>query len=413
MPLLEPNYIDEISTALELGKYQTEAVLSLTAEGSTVPFIARYRKEATGNLDEKEIRDILELQGKIEALYKAKVTAINGITEQGKLTPELEASIIACETLKAVEEIYKPYRLKRKTKAMIAIEKGFGVVAEYLRKNNAIQIPPELNKEYTEEEILDGVVEIIAAELVISPDLRHFVTSSIEKTGIVTSKKKSEKMLEKLDPTSKKQVYKFDTYSEFSRKVSLLKPYQILALNRGENLGILSVSLDVDEEVFDEFVREIIRTKPHEVYLRAITLGYKTLYESVENEIRGNLTELGELDAVGTFSQNLMSLLMTKPEYGKRILAIDPGFRTGCKIAILDTLGNPVTFDKIYLDSPREATEKLEKLVAKNPVDVIVVGNGTGSQETIELLGNCLSTIPTYVVSEAGVVGISIHSQSS
>lgn len=409
MPLLEPNYIDEISSTLELKKFQIEAVLTLTAEGSTVPFIARYRKEATGNLDEKEIRDILELQGKIESLYKTKVTAINGITEQGKLTPELEASIIACETLKAVEEIYKPYRLKRKTKAMIALEKGFGVVAEYLKKNNAIRIPDELKKEYMEEEILDGVVEIIAAEIVISPDLRHFVTSSIEKTGIVTSKRKSEKMLEKLDPASKKQVYKFDTYAEFSRKVSLLKPYQILALNRGENLGILSVSLDVDEEVFDEFVHEIIRTKPHEVYLRAITLGYKTLYESVENEIRGNLTEIGELDAVGTFSQNLMSLLMTKPEYGKKILAIDPGFRTGCKIAVLDTLGNPVVFDKIYLDSPREATEKLEKLVAKNPVDVIVVGNGTGSQETIEFLGSCLSTIPTYVVSEAGA---SVYSAS-
>jgi len=432
MPLLEPNYIDEISTALELKKYQTEAVLTLTAEGSTVPFIARYRKEATGNLDEKEIRDILELQGKIESLYKVKVTAINGITEQGKLTPELEASIIACETLKAVEEIYKPYRLKRKTKAMIALEKGFGVVSEYLRKNNVIQIPDELKKDYTEEEILDGVVEIIAAEIVIDSDLRHFVTSSIEMTGIVTSKKKSEKMLEKLDPASRKQVYKFDTYREFSRKVSLLKPYQILALNRGENLGILSVSLDVDEEVFDEFVHEAFKVPhpsspmrggaeilplvggarggtPHPLYLRAITLGYKTLYESVENEIRGNLTEIGELDAVGTFSQNLMSLLMTKPEYGKRILAIDPGFRTGCKIAILDTLGNPIVFDKIYLDSPREATEKLMKIVTKNPVDVIVVGNGTGSQETIELLGNCLSTLPTYVVSEAGA---SVYSAS-
>lgn len=182
MSLLEPNYTEEISNALELKKYQTEAVLTLTAEGSTVPFIARYRKEATGNLDEKEIREILELQGKIESLYKAKVTAINGITEQGKLTPELEASIIACETLKAVEEIYKPYRLKRKTKAMIALEKGFGVVAQYLRKHNAIEIPPELTKNYSEEEILDGVVEIIAAEIVIDGDLRGFLTKKIETT---------------------------------------------------------------------------------------------------------------------------------------------------------------------------------------------------------------------------------------
>lgn len=409
MSLIGPNYIEQISATLELKKYQIEAVLSLTAEGSTVPFIARYRKEATGNLDEKEIRDILELQGKIEALYKAKVTAINGITEQGKLTPELEASIIACETLKAVEEIYKPYRLKRKTKAMIALEKGFGVVAEYLKHNNTIQIPEELSQKYSEEEITDGVVEIIASEIVIDTDHRHFITVSIEKTGTATAKKKSEKMLEKLDATAQKQVYKFDTYGEFTRKVSLLKPYQTLALNRGENLGILSVSLDVDEEVFEEFVREIIRTKPHEVYLRGITLGYKNLYESVENEIRGNLTELAELDAVKTFAGNLRNLLMTKPEYGKRILAIDPGFRTGCKLAILDILGNPIYFDKIYLDSTREASEKLQKIVERNPVDVIVVGNGTGSSETIELLTLCLASIPTYVVSEAGA---SVYSAS-
>jgi uncharacterized protein len=409
MSLIEPNYIEQISATLELKKYQTEAVLSLTAEGSTVPFIARYRKEATGNLDEKEIRDILELQGKIEALYKAKVTAINGITEQGKLTPELESSIINCETLKAVEEIYKPYRLKRKTKAMIALEKGFGVVAEYLKQNNTIHIPEELSQKYSEEEITDGVVEIIAAEIVIDTDHRHFITSRVGTTGIATAKKKSEKMLEKLDATAQKQVYKFDTYAEFTRKISLLKPYQTLALNRGENLGILSVSLDVDDEVFEEFVREIIRTKPHEVYFRGITLGYKNLYESVENEIRGSLTELAELDAVSTFAKNLRNLLMTKPEYGKRILAIDPGFRTGCKLAILDTLGNPIYFDKIYLDSTREASEKLQKIVERNPVDVIVVGNGTGSSETIELLTICLASIPTYVVSEAGA---SVYSAS-
>lgn len=208
MHLTEPNYIAEVADSLGLKNFQVEAVLTLTAEGSTVPFIARYRKEATGDLDEKQIRDIIELQSKIEALYKSKVTAINGISEQGKLTLELEASIINCETLKAVEDIYKPYRLKRKTKVMIALEKGFGVVAEYLRKNNAIQIPKELLENYIEEEILDGVVDIIAAEIVIQGELRHFITVSIEQTGIVSSKKKSEKMLEKLDPNAKKQIFK-------------------------------------------------------------------------------------------------------------------------------------------------------------------------------------------------------------
>jgi uncharacterized protein len=146
------------------------------------------------------------------------------------------------------------------------------VVAEVLKNTNTLTIPSELLAKYPEDEIVDGVVEIIAAEIVIQNDLRTFLTEEIQETGLVFSKKKSEKMLEKLDPNTQKQVYKFDTYAEFSRKYSLIKPYQILALNRGENLGILSVSIEVEEEVFEAFVRKIIRTKPIEVYLRAITL---------------------------------------------------------------------------------------------------------------------------------------------
>lgn len=409
MSLIEPNYIAEISNLLELKPYQVETVLTLTKEGSTVPFIARYRKEVTGNLDETQIRAILELQNKIESLYKAKVTAINGISEQWKLTQELEANIIACETLAAVEEIYRPYRLKRKTKAMIALEKGFGVISDHLKKYNQILIPETLLSEYSQEEILEGVIEIIGAEIAIETHLREFLKSELMQTGLIVSKKKSEKMLEKLETNAKKQLYKFDTYAEFSRKVSLIKPYQTLALGRGESLSILSVAIEWDEELAWEFVRRVTRVAPIDTYLAGITLGYKKLYESVENEIRTELTEIAELDAVATFSTNLYSLLMTKPEYGKRLLAIDPWFRTGCKLAILDTLGNPIVFDKIYLDTPKEAREKLIKLIGKTDVDVIVIGNGTGSPETLELLGTCELDIPTYIVNESGA---SVYSAS-
>lgn len=409
MPLLEPKYTQEIAILLELKDFQVQSVLDLTIEGSTVPFIARYRKEVTGNLDEKEIRAILEQFSKIETLYKAKVTAINGITEQGKLTPELEESIIKAETLKAVEDIYKPYRLKKKTKAMMALEKWFWVVAEYIVANNKIWISDELLAKFPQEEILEGVTEIIAADITRCAELRSWLHARMRRFGLIVSKKKSEKMLEKIDVNAKKQVYKFDTYAEFSRLISLIKPYQTLALSRGENLGILTVGIDMPEDTPEYFTREVTQCHPIEVYEKAIIQGYKTLWESVENEIRGELTEIAELDAVGTFSKNLHDLLMTKPEYGKTILAIDPGFRTGCKIVILDTLWNPVAFDKIFLDSPDLAEKKLFSLSHEYKLDVIVIGNGTGSSETVELISKILPTLPTYIVNESGA---SVYSAS-
>jgi uncharacterized protein len=409
MPLLEPHYTDEISHSLELKNFQVQSVLDLTKEWSTVPFIARYRKEVTGNLDEKEIRAIIELQSKIEALYKAKVTAINGITEQWKLTPELEASIIACQTLKAVEDIYKPYRLKKKTKAMIALEKGFGIVAEYLVAHNSISIPEDLLAKYPKEEILEWVIEIIAADITRRADLRAWLSDEMMTYGLIMSKKKSEKMLEKLDPNAKKQIFKFDTYVEFSKSIKLIKPYQTLALGRGENLWILTVTIDLSDETPDLFTREVTSFRPIELYQQSILQGFKTLSESVENEIRGELTEVAELDAVATFSKNLSDLLMTKPEYGKMILAIDPGFRTGCKLAVLDTIGNPIAFDKIFLDTPVEAKKILISKVEKYKIEVIVIWNGTGSSETVELLWEVLPNIPTYIVNESGA---SVYSAS-
>ncbi len=219
-----------------------------------MPFIARYRKEATGDLDEKEIRAILEDRDQIESLYKAKKTAINGIEEQGKLTPEIEQSLIDATSLKAVEEIYKPYRLKKKTKAMIALEKGFGVVAETLKQTGRVEIPPHLLESYTETEILDGVIEIIAAEVTRSADLRAFLMKNIQKYGDIQSKKKSEKMLEKLDGVAKAQIQKFDLYADFSIVAPRIKPYQVLALNRGESLGILSISIEMPDDFEEAFV---------------------------------------------------------------------------------------------------------------------------------------------------------------
>jgi uncharacterized protein len=337
-----PNYTQIISKALDYSENQVAIVLELTAEGATVPFIARYRKERTGDLDEMDIRAIIELQTKEENLYKAKQTAINGIEELGKMTSELMANILAAKTLKEVEEIYKPYKSKKKTKAMIAIEKGFQVVADAIKKN-LLTIPENLLAEYPREEIIEGAIEIIASEISANATLRHSLIAELKKSGDVSAGKKSEKMLEKLNAKDTEQIPKFALYFEFNCRINRIKPYQILALNRGENLGILNIKIEKDEIILGS-TRAVYRnflglssTFIEELEL-GFKIGYDALFGSVENEIRSELSELGEDDAIKAFQVNLLSLLMSRPEYGKTILAIDPGYRAGCKMCIIDTL---------------------------------------------------------------------------
>ncbi|MDD3646629.1 MAG: Tex-like N-terminal domain-containing protein [Candidatus Gracilibacteria bacterium] len=425
--LPEPNYTELVSSSLEFKSFQVETVLGLISEGATVPFIARYRKERTGNLDEEQIRAIIDLQKKEENLYKAKQTAINGIEELGKMTPELMDNILKAKTLKEVEEIYKPYKSKKKTKAMIAIEKGFQVVADLIKKNTVDFTSPQpspleereqeqldlLLKDYSLEEILEGSVHIIAAEVTANSDLRADLLETLQKYGSIISKIKTAKYLEKLNEKDKAQIPKFDIYSDFTLKISWLKPYQILALNRGEKLDILNVKIEKTEKTYEgimyHYARILdVRTPFIELLEQAFKEGYEALFSSVENELRSMLSELAEDDAIETFKQNLANLLMTKPEYGKKILAIDPGYAAGCKMAILDELGNPASFDKIYLHKLAEAKIKLQEIIKKEKPGVIVVGNGSGVNETVELLNN-ITDIDIYIVNESGA---SVYSAS-
>ena len=399
-----PNYIDIISTALEYKKFQVEIVLELTAEWATVPFIARYRKERTGNLDENNIRDIIELNTKEENLHKAKQTAINGIEELGKMTPELMANIIAAKTLKEVEEIYKPYKSKKKTKAMIAIEKGFQVVADAIKKNK-VEIPENLLVEYPREEIIEGAMEIIGAEVSANAILRHTLIAELHKIGDISSNKKSDKMLEKLNTKDTDQIPKFALYFEFSSRINRIKPYQILALNRGENLGILNIKIEKDDDIF-EMIKDTYRSILwiHISFIieleSGFKIGYDALFSSVENELRGELSELGEDDSIKTFQVNLQALLMTKPEYGKTILAIDPGYRAGCKMCIIDTLGNPILFDKMFLHEEEKSRSQLTNIFKKYAIDSVVIGNGTGCDET-SLIVSELFTGDIFIVNES------------
>jgi len=410
--LPEPNYTQEISQTLDLKQESVEVVLELISEGATVPFIARYRKEKTGWLDENQIRDIIDLQKKIENLYKAKGTAINGIEELWAMTDELMNNILKAKTLKEVEEIYKPYKSKKKTKAMLAIEKWFGVVADRIKKNTNFSIPDDLLAEYSEEEILEWSVHIISAEISANADLRADLIDTLEQHGTISSKHKSEKMLDKLNDKDKGQIQKFEIYKEFSGRLNYLKPYQVLALNRWENLWILSVKIDKTERTFDGIMLHYARllwtrTPFIEILLEAFTDGYNTLFKSVENEVRGMLSEFWEDDAIDTFQTNLGQLLMTKPEYGKTILAIDPWFHAWCKMTVLDTGWNPILFDKIFLRSPDQALMTLKKILSSHPIDTIVVWNGTGVNETVELLQQ-ITKLETFIVNESGAGTVSI-----
>nr|MDD3720792.1 Tex-like N-terminal domain-containing protein [Candidatus Gracilibacteria bacterium] len=410
--LQNPNYIDLVSKTLNLKPFQVSVVFELTLEGSTVPFIARYRKERTGNLDESQIRDIIELQKKEENLFNAKNTAINGITELGMMTEELMQNIINAKTLKEVEEIYKPYKSKKKTKAMLAIEKGFQVVADNIKKNK-LEIPDNLLKSYSKEEIIEGSIDIIGAEISANSDLRHYLIEELYNYGNISSSKKSEKMLEKLNEKDKGQISKFEIYFDFDIKISNIKPYQILALNRGENLGILNVKIEKNEEIFNNVNGKYsnilgLRNQFIDELLEAFKIGYEAIFSSVENEIRSDLNEKGEDDSIKTFQTNLQALLMTKPEYGKIILAIDPGFRAGCKLAVLDKIGNPIYFDKIFLHSLVEANKKLKEIIKKYEIEDVIVGNGTGTDDVQKLLTEVF-TGEVFIVNESGA---SVYSAS-
>lgn len=389
--LQEPKYIEEVSNELWFKTFQIDVVLNLIYEWATVPFIARYRKERTWNLDENHIRDIIELREKIEKLYKAKKTAIKGIEELWKMTPELMDNILKAKTLKEVEEIYKPYKSKKKTKAMIAIEKWFQVVADMIKLNKSFQISDDLLSKYSEKEVLEWCVHIISAEISANADLRADTIETLQKHWTIISKQKTAKSLDKLNEKDRWQISKFDIYSDFSLKLWWLKPYQILALNRWEKIWILWVKVEKTEETYEwlrlHYARLLDVKLPFiDMLEESFKDWYTTLFKSVEKELRSMLNEDWEDDAIDTFKQNLANLLMTKPEYGKKILAIDPWYRAGCKMAILDNLWNPIKFDKIFLHNLSESVSKLKLILSKEKPDVIVVWNWTWVNETIDIL---------------------------
>lgn len=401
--------------ALELGisEKQIDHVLSLTSEGNTIPFIARYRKEATGNLDEVEIKSIIDLDKSLTTLSDRKETVINKIREQGKLSPELEKAMQKAEKLAEVEELYLPYKEKRRTKATIAREAGLFPLARLILQNAA-----NLEKEaeqYTNEqfktpkEALSGAVDILVEAMSEDTKLRSWTYNEIWQYSYITSTLKDQTLDEK-------QV--FQIYYDFSDKVSKMQGYRTLALNRGEKLGVLKVSFDHNWDKMIRFYSVRFKTlNPYieEVISQAVR---KKVVPAMERRIRTELTETAEDGAIALFSENLRHLLLVSPLKGKMVLGFDPAFRTGAKLAVIDQTGKLITTHVIYPVAPASQSKisaakvELANLIKTYGIEIIAIGNGTASRESEAFVADILKDFPetSYVIVNES--GASVYSAS-
>lgn len=403
---------------------QVTNTMQLLDEGATVPFISRYRKEVTENLDEIEIGKILETVTYLRNLEKRKEEVIRLIEEQGKLTEEIQKSIEAAEKLQEVEDIYFPYRKKRKTKADIAKERGLEPLADEMMKLPSMEKVMEKAHEFITEEVpaaedaVEGAMLIIAQNISETPVYREQIREIMLKAGILVTKET--KKAKELDV---KKVY--GDYYEYREPVSKMPPHRILAVNRGEKEDILSVSVTLDEmsrsRVETLILRDFLNKNLKETYLKIIGDSLdRLILPSIEREVRNILTDKAELEAIAVFKENLKNLLMQAPLKEKSVLALDPGYRTGCKVAVIDKNGFYREKDVFFLveemHSPKQladAEKKIIDYVKKYEIDIIVIGNGTASRETESFVADVIKKnhlSAKYLI--ANEAGASIYSAS-
>jgi uncharacterized protein len=423
-----------ISKELSINVNQVNEVITLFSEGSTVPFIARYRKERTGGLDEDVLRNIDERFNYLTLLEERKATILNSISEQGKLTPELETRINECSVLQELEDLYLPYKPKRKTKGTVAKARGLEPLALFILENPLFDgdfdsiLSGYINEELgvnNIEEALQGAKDILAEMISDDADVRKDVREFMLETPTVKSEKTKEKVSEgttneKLKDKEQKDIYRL--YYDFQVDIKRIKPYQVLALNRGEKEKFLKVNLVFDEReafslikkryfkyeksVFDEIIDDIVSDS----FKRLIS-------PSIDREVRNYLTETADLHAIEIFASNLKQLLLQPPFADKIIMGIDPGFVSGCKVAVIDQTGKYLEGDTIYPHPPKNRTaqsiEKIASLARKYNVELIAIGNGTASRETELLVASIIKEQKLkshyVIVSEAGA---SVYSAS-
>ena len=418
--------IKKISEELNVKETQVQAAVELLDEGCTVPFIARYRKEKTGALNDEQLRTLAERLEYLRALEEKKESILKSIEEQGKLTPELRAEILEAETQVKLEDLYRPYRPKRKTRASVAKEAGLEPLANLIMEQKTSAALHELAAEYVNEEkgiadaaaALAGASDIIAESISDSADYRAWIREKTEQKGVLVSEAKN---------PEEKSVY--ETYYAFSEAVAKISGYRVLAINRGEKEKMLTVKVEAPEEDILRYLnRKTLTKKTAEsggeirTFLEtAVADAYTRLIKpAIEREIRNLLTEKAEDSAIDVFGKNLTQLLMQPPIAGQTVLGWDPAFRTGCKLCVVDPTGKVLDTAVIYPTAPtnerkiKEAKDKLKQFIRKYGVTLISCGNGTASRESEQIIVELLHEIPekvSYVITNEA--GASVYSASA
>lgn len=402
-----------IASELNVRPAQVKAVLQLTEEGGTIPFIARYRKEQTGELDEVAIKAILDRHKQLTQLESRRSDVLEKIEEQGALTPELRRTLEEATTLQQVEDIYLPFRPKRRTKAEIARKAGLAPLADWFRDKSAYDEATfhRLSNGLDPEEALTGAQSIIAEEWGEQATVREFIRKQMRRSAEIVTKQKK-------DAVDEKGV--FAQYYAYSERIQQIVPHRILAINRAEALKIVSVKVVLEEQqVLPTLLRSYAQLAPkkRDIVEAAITTGYKkSVFPAIEREIRNELTEKAELQAIDVFGKNLRQLYMQPPMKGKVMLGLDPAYRTGCKWAVIDPTGEMKEVGVIYVtmseQKAKEARQTLSQLVDTYGIELIAIGNGTASRETEAFVADWMQgqkDIAFTIVDEAGA---SIYSAS-
>ncbi len=389
----------KIAEELEIKKWQVEAVIKLIDEGNTIPFIARYRKEAHGSLDDEQLRNLNERLTYLRNLEEKKAQVIASIEEQGKLTEELKKQIEQAQTQVVVDDLYRPYRPKRRTRATIAKEKGLEPLADIIFEQAASESVETLAMDYvseekeiaTPEDAISGAKDIIAEIISDNADYRIYIRNITMQEGLLISNAKDEK---------EKSVY--EMYYEFQEKLDKIAGHRILAINRGEKEKFLTVKIEAPEERIITYLKKMVITNDNantnEILADTIEDSYKRLIApAIEREIRNELTEKAEDGAIKVFGKNLEQLLMQPPIKGRNVLGWDPAFRTGCKLAVVDSTGKVLDTTVVFPTEPQNKVEEtkktVKKLIDKYDISLISVGNGTASRESELIIAEMLKEI--------------------
>jgi uncharacterized protein len=411
--------INRIAKETGLAVSRVKAAVQLLEEGNTIPFIARYRKEMTGELDENQLRDIEERLQYLRSLEGRKLEVLRLIEEQGKLVPELADAIRAATKLQEVEDLYRPYRPKRKTRASVARERGLEPLAEWMLAQPRSGSPLEEAGKYvdadkgvaTPEDALQGAMDIIAENIADDADIRAWVRKFVADNGTIITEAKD-----------KGQQSVYEMYYDYREPARKIPPHRVLAINRGEREDVLKVAIEADMARIEGYIARKVVKGPsvvRELLEQTIADANKRLiFPSIEREVRAALSEKAEEQAIAVFAANLRNLLLQPPVKGKTVLGVDPAYRTGCKLAVVDETGKLLEVDVVYPTPPHnktaEAAKTVARLIEKHNVDLIAIGNGTASRETEQFIVGLLKEMPErqlqyIIVSEAGA---SVYSAS-